>query len=306
VREASSRTALNLSSSWVTYGDEGAEVLSVSVSPEFAGLTPTGTVTVSESGSTLCEITLSGAEGSCTLSATQLGVGSYYSFTASYPGSTDFGGSSSSTTESLTVAPAFSTTTLSRSAAKLAYGDEGAEKLSVRVRPEFSGSTPTGVVMVRDSSKTLCAITLSGKAGSCTLSARNLPVGSHGLVATYSGSLDFESSASANEGLTVSKETSRVALKLSPSKVTFDHETSEHISVKVAPEFAGSMPNGKVTVKISSRTLCFVSLSSSGMGSCTLSANKLAAGTYGLVASYTGSSDFGRSASRKETLTVVE
>jgi hypothetical protein len=131
-------------------------------------------------------------------------------------------------------------------------------------------------------------------------------VGGYGLVATYSGSLDFESSASANEGLTVSKATSKIALKLSPSKVTFGHEASEHISVNVSPEFAGSVPDGKVTVKISSRTLCVISLSSSGMGSCTLSAKKLSVGTYGVVANYSGSRDFNTSASTKETLAVVE
>jgi hypothetical protein len=240
------------------------------------------------------------------LSATQLDVGSYYGLTASYSGSTDFAGSSVSATDSLTVAPASSTTTLSTTATKVKYGHEGAEKVSVNVKPEFSGSTPTGIVMVRESSTTLCAITLSGGAGSCSLSARDLPVGSYHLVATYSGSLDFESSGSANEGLTVSKETSKVTLKLSPSTLTFGHETVEHVSVNVSPEFTGSMPGGKVTVKISSRTLCVISLSSSGKGSCALSARKLSAGTYGLVASYNGSSEFGTSASTKETLKVVK
>jgi hypothetical protein len=134
---------------------------------------------------------------------------------------------------------------------------------------------------------------------------RNLPVGRYGLEATYSGSLDFESSTSAYEGLTVSKETSRVALKLSPSRITFGHEASEHISVSVSPEFAGSVPSGKVTLKSSWKTLCVISLSPSGKGSCTLSAKNLSVGTYGLVASYKGSSDFGTSASAKENLTVV-
>jgi hypothetical protein len=172
--------------------------------------------------------------------------------------------------------------------------------------PEFSGLTPPGVVRVSDSSTTLCAITLSGGTGSCKLSVRNLPAGSYRLVATYIGSMDFNSSASASVGLKVSKETSKVGLNLSSSKVTFGQETSEHISVKVSPQFAGSMPNGNVTVKISSRTLCMISISSSGKGSCTLSAKKLSAGTYELVASYSGSGEFGTSTSTKETLEVVK
>ncbi|MGA2530491.1 MAG: Ig-like domain-containing protein [Acidimicrobiales bacterium] len=301
VGKASSTTALEFSSATVTYGDEGAEGLSVSVTPEFTGSMPAGTVTMSGSGSMLCAITLSGAKGSCTLSATQLAAGSY-SLTASYAGSIDFTGSS--TNETLTVAPASSTTSLSASVAKVAYGDEGTDHLSVSVTPEFSGLTLTGAVTVSDSSTTLCAITLSGGAGSCALSARNLPVGNYGLVAIYTGSADISSSASVNERLTVSKETSRVALKLSTSRVTFGHEGSEHISVSVSPEFTGSMPGGKVTVSVSSRTLCMISLSS-GKGSCTLSSKKLSSGTYGLVATYGGCNHFDSSASTKETLKVV-
>jgi hypothetical protein len=66
------------------------------------------------------------------------------------------------------------------------------------------------------------------------------------------------------------------------------------------------VPSGKVTVKVSSRTLCVISLSSAGKGSCTLSAKELSAGGYGVVASYSGSIDFGTSASTKGTFKVVK
>jgi hypothetical protein len=150
----------------------------------------------------------------------------------------------------------------------------------------------------------LCTITLSGGAGSCNLSRRSLLPGSYGLVATYSGSLDLESSGSASKSLIVSRETAKVALQLSSSKLTFGHEASEHISVEVSGEFAGAVPSGKVEVRISSRTICAISLSSSGKGSCTLSAKELSAGTYGLVASYGGSSLLDPAASAKETVKV--
>lgn len=130
-------------------------------------------------------------------------------------------------------------------------------------------------------------------------------MGNYHLVATYSGSLDFKSSGSAYQSLTVSKQTSKVILRLSPATVTFGHETVEHVIVDVVPEFTGSTPSGKVTVKVSSSTLCVVSLSTSGKGSCTLSAKRLPAGTYALIASYGGSSDFGTSVSTKETLKVL-
>ena len=47
-------------------------------------------------------------------------------------------------------------------------------------------------------------------------------------------------------------------------------------------------------------------VSTATKGPCTLSAKKLKAGTYSLVATYGGSTDFDASASAKQTLTVVK
>ena len=202
-RPATSKTALNPSAANVTYGHEQVEHLSVTVSPEFAGSTPTGTVTVKESTTTLCVITLSASKGSCTLSARKLQVGTY-SLVATYGGSADFSGSTSAK-ETLTIAKATSKTALTLSAAELAYGDEGVEHLSVAVSPQYSGSTPAGTVTVKESATTLCLVTLSAAKGSCTLSAKKLQVGTYSLVATYGGSADFAGSTSAKEALTVVK-----------------------------------------------------------------------------------------------------
>ena len=91
------------------------------------------------------------------------------------------------------------------SAAKVTYGDEQLEHLSVTVSPQHSGSRPTGTVRVKESSTTLCVITLSSAKGSCKLSAKKLKAGTYRLVATYRGSTNFKSSTSAKETLTVAK-----------------------------------------------------------------------------------------------------
>jgi hypothetical protein len=65
------------------------------------------------------------------------------------------------------------------------------------------------------------------------------------------------------------------------------------------------MPTGTVTIKASATTLCVIKLSS-GKGSCTLSAKRLKAGTYRLVATYGGSKNFKGSTSAKETLTIAK
>jgi hypothetical protein len=69
----------------------------------------------------------------------------------------------------------------------------------------FAGSTPTGKVTIKASATTLCVITLKSGKGSCTLSTKKLAVGTRHLVATYSGSTDFDGSASAKGTLTVAK-----------------------------------------------------------------------------------------------------
>ncbi|MGO9180446.1 MAG: Ig-like domain repeat protein [Candidatus Limnocylindrales bacterium] len=110
--------------------------------------------------------------------------------------------------------------------------------------------------------------------------------------------------SAASNSVTPVKATSKTTLKLSAKKVTYGHEQTEHLSVTVSPQFAGSMPTGTVTVKASTRTLCVITLSS-GKGSCRLSAKRLNAGTYHLVATYGGSTNFDGSTSPKETLRVV-
>ncbi|MFZ2057200.1 MAG: Ig-like domain-containing protein [Acidimicrobiales bacterium] len=92
----------------------------------------------------------------------------------------------------------------------MTYGDEGVEHLSVTVSSELTGLRPAGTVKVKESTTTLkplattvCVITLKSAKGSCTLSAKKLPVGTYDFVATYGGSANFKGSTSAKETLTV-------------------------------------------------------------------------------------------------------
>jgi hypothetical protein len=204
VAKATARTALKLSATKVTYGDEQVEHLSVTVSPQHPGTTPTGTVTIKASATTLCVIKLASGAGSCKpLSARELNAGAY-SLVATYSGSTNFD-TSSSVKETLTVAKATSKTVLKLSATKVTYGDEQVLHLSVAVSPQYSGSPPTGRVTIKESTTTLCTISLSGAKGSCTLSAKKLNAGAYNVVVAYGGSTNFKGSTSAKESLTVAK-----------------------------------------------------------------------------------------------------
>ena len=201
VAKASSGTGTVLSTSRVTYGDEQGERVSVKVSPEFAGTTPTGTVTVMESTTTLCVIGLSSGGGSCTLSAARFGSGSYQ-LVAHYGGSGDFNGSASGTA-TFTVSKASSSTFLHMSSVKVNEGDEEVEHLSVSVSSQFAGYTPTGTVTVTASGASICVISLSSGGGSCGLSPSRLAVGVYQVAATYNSNSDFNGSTSAGQVLTV-------------------------------------------------------------------------------------------------------
>jgi uncharacterized repeat protein (TIGR01451 family) len=91
-------TKLTLAKTSVSYGSETPEVFTATVSSNMG--TPTGTVAVTSSAGTLCTITLSSGKGTCSLTATQLPVGSYTNVMAVYAGSGLFPGSSSAATSS--------------------------------------------------------------------------------------------------------------------------------------------------------------------------------------------------------------
>jgi hypothetical protein len=94
-------------------------------------------------------------------------------------------------------------TTLARSAAKVSYGHEQAERISVTVLA--SAGTPAGSVTVTAGAATLCTVKLSGGKGGCTLPAKALAPGGYKLAATYGISTGFAPSRSGTVTLTVAK-----------------------------------------------------------------------------------------------------
>lgn len=201
VKAASSKTLLTVSPSRVSYGDEEAGHISVRVSPQYAGVTPTGTVKVMNAAVTLCTVSLKAGSGSCALSARKLAVGTLH-LVANYVGSTSFH-LSVSASEKLTVTKETSKTVLAVSTAAVTFGTESREHLSVKILPEFQNSLPTGTVRVSAGTTVLCTLSVRNGGASCTLSERKLPVGVFSLVANYGGSADFVSSTSAKEKLLI-------------------------------------------------------------------------------------------------------
>ena len=200
LQRAPTATSLKLSSAKLTYGHEQAELFTVTVTPRYATATPTGTVEIRKSTTTLCTVKLSSGKGSCSLAKDVLHAGSYHLY-AVYARNTNFIGSTSPTAD-LLVAKASTRTSLVLSENTLTYGHEQHERISVTVTAQYSGLKVTGTVTVNGLS---CVIRLSSGRGSCTSSAKSFRVGRHSLEATYWGSTSLVASFSAKKNLTVLK-----------------------------------------------------------------------------------------------------
>lgn len=251
-------------------------------------------VTLSSGTPSVCTVSASTVTfvglGVCVIDANQAGSASYLAAPIA--------------SQSFAVGEGTSTTALELSTGTVTYGHEQVDRLSVTVSAESAGATPTGSVTIAEATRVLCRITLAAAKGSCSLSPVDLAPGTYTLVARYGGSSTFGPSSSPSARLTVQRATSTTGLTLSAKRVTYGDEQTEHLTVTVSPQFAGSVPTGTVTVTQSATTLCKIKLSSS-TGSCTLSAKRLRAGVYHLVATYAGSAEFESSASHERKLTVV-
>jgi len=74
-----------------------------------------------------------------------------------------------------------------RHPASVTYGNEGLTGL-FSVTVTSPAGTPTGTVSVKNGTTILCTLTLANGAGTCTLGATQLTVGSYAsLTAVYSG-----------------------------------------------------------------------------------------------------------------------
>jgi Bacterial Ig-like domain (group 3) len=306
VSESATTTTLTLSAPTVSYGDEETVQARIAVSAADT-VTPTGSVSVVSGAVVLCKIALSVvSDSTCALpSAVEFAPGSYR-LSAEYNG-TGGDGSSISAAQTLTVAPAGTTTSLALSAPTKAYGTEESERLSVVVSPKYGG-TPVGAVTVSDGSKTLCMVTLAAATasatGSCVLSATALAPGTSELTASYAGSGDFAGSTSVAAFLAISQATTTTVLSLSARTVDYGDEQSERVAVAVTSEYVG-VTSGTVTVKSGTRRVCVATITA-GKGTCALAASMFAAGTAALTASYAGDGDFAASYSGARTLAVAK
>ena len=261
-------------------GQSVAVKYSVSVSSPGSG-TPTGNVIVSD-GSISC--TGTAAIGQCSLTFTSAGA---RSLTATYAGDSNFN-SSTSATESHTVNPADTTTSITSDAPD--PSDVGQSvTVNFSVAPVLPGAgTPTGNVSVGDGVES-CTGTVTG--GTCNITLTT--PGARTLTATYAGDSNFNGSTSAGEPHTVSQFTTITAITSDlpdPSVVG----QSVTVQYSVTPNGGSGTPTGNVT--ISDATVSCTGTVAAGQ--CALTFTSV--GAKSLTATYAGDSSYSGSTSAAE------
>jgi hypothetical protein len=254
-----------------------------SVAVTSGGVTPTGKVTLLDGTSSLATTSLN-SSGAATFTISTLSGGTH-SVTASYAGDTNnAAGVSTVLSQVVQFVQAPTTTTLNASANPV---DGGATlRLGVSVAATSSGSgngAVNGTVTFMDGQALLGSAVVAN--GSATFSIATLAVGSHTIIATYSGSAAYDGSSSSPLFETVRAATSTTVLGVSANPVT----GAQAITLSATLTSTGAVPTGTVSF-LDGATLLGKATIASGSASLTLSPTALAVGTHTLTAVYGGDS----------------
>lgn len=187
VGQPGTTTTIASSANPTVYGQ--AATLSSTVTSLSGSGTPTGSITFDDGTSSVGSASLSNGQAALTLSS--LGVGSH-SLTAVYSGDANFLGSTSAP---LSQVVNQASTAIALSSSSTPSNLNGSITLTARLSVVAPGAgTPTGTIAFQDGSNVLGTGSISST-GQATLSTNSLSVGSHSLLASYSGDANFQASS---------------------------------------------------------------------------------------------------------------
>jgi hypothetical protein len=207
VNQASTTTSLTLSSTSIVFGNESVQTFTAAVSPQFSE-TPTGTVAVKSSSTTLCTITLPST--TCSLTNTQLNPGTYSSVAATYNGDSNFTASTSSPAKSFTVTNGqLHVSALSGSSAKQGTNNWRAT-VTVTVTDAFG--TPVSGVNITGATGTWNCGGATDSNGTCSGTSGNISNNTPSRTWTISGlsktNYDYDAAANTASSIVINKPTS--------------------------------------------------------------------------------------------------
>ncbi len=257
------------------------------------GVTPDGTVTFMNGAATLGTVPLAGGAAAYSTAALPVGLNP---ITAVYSGdsSNEILGSTSKVLDQ--EVQGSSTVNLASSLNPSVFGNS---VTFTAVVTSSSASTPTGTVTFYDGTTKLGTGTLAGTPDAATYTTAALAVGAHSMTAVYSGDTNNGAATSNAVSQTVNPTTTAATVSAAPNPGIADEPIALTATVKVT---AGSAtPTGTVTFTSGTTTLGTAALGANGTATINPS---LAAGTYQVVATYSGDTDDGGSASAALALIV--
>ena len=249
---AQTTTTLTASPASPAYGQ--AVTLTAIVAPTVGSTVATGLVTFTDGSTTLGMGSLNGSGVATFTTTSPLAVGSH-SLVASYAGDS-INLPSQSSPLALSVGTEATTASLSVSPTSPAFGQ--AVTLTATVTAAFG--VPTGMVTFTDGSMTLGTIMVNGS-GVATLTTTSLAVGSHPLLATYSGDGNDQVSQSSTFTLVVGQEATTTTLTVAPSSPVVGFP----ITLTATVTAASGSPTGIVTFSDGFNSLGMATLNSSGV-----------------------------------------
>jgi Bacterial Ig-like domain (group 3) len=241
-------------------------------------------VTFTDSGVTIGTAPLTKGVANFITSSLSLGT---HNIAAVYNGDPVFSTSTSITVHH-TVNPADSTTVLTSSLNPSNYG----QNVTFTATVSSSAGVPDGSITFQQNGTVIGTVNLNSN-GVATFSDSVLGVGSHNVIAKYSGSTDYDNSQSSTLVQVVNKTSTTMSLKLSPNPGS----TTQSVTMTATVTSSGGIPAGSVSFSDGSTSLGSSSLNSKGVA--TFTHTFKTTGSHSITANYKGSGSFNTSSATK-------
>ena len=277
----------------------GSVQLTATLSVTSGGNAPAGSVTFTIGNETLGAANLVGSGSTetvtLTVSGSKLAVGAN-TITAAWAGNATFSSASATATVQVTApaptAPVATATTVSATPA--AITSSGTSLITVIVKPLAGSIQPGGTVTLLLGNKTLAVASLVNAVAVMMLPGSGLAPGVNTLIATYSGSTSFVSSASSPFTITVAIATTTL---LTAAPAAIPQSASTLLTATVTGQGIQA-PSGSVQFSVGSNVLGTVPLTASGVFSAaalSVKGTSLSPGANTVIANYIASGVFSNS-----------
>ncbi len=303
ISKAQTTTAISSNPSSPVVGQDVTYTATVAPVAPGAGI-PSGTVTFTGAGGTLCTPTLNQSApdtASCDTTYTSTAADTV---TAKYAGNADFVTSTSPVLDE-SVKPDATTTSLNSNNTTPVVGQSVTYTATVAIAAPGSG-TPTGTVTFTGDGGVLCnEVSLGGLSPyQATCSASYDATGSDSVTAEYNGDSSDEASSSSAVAVSIAPAATSTSIGLAPASVLVGQNVTFTATVTPTAPGAGT-PTGTVRFVGDAGVLCTASVNSSGQATCKTSYDNT--GSDSVTATYSGDTNFSGSASgaNRETISAA-